>query len=147
MHEKFPLTEPAKELFYGVLSDREAGFIHLNVVAFRATVDQLYARELITEIDSVVSLREKSGDRRIAGLCILKRKDIESQDISAFSTGTPVPRLTPSTNRYRYYEVSYVVRSEDFRGQGVGPIVLACGMEFVFQKVKRASLCFWLEVG
>ncbi|XP_048589879.1 uncharacterized protein LOC116621159 [Nematostella vectensis] len=42
--------------------------------------------------------------------------------------------------------VSYVVRKFELGGRAIGPITISTAMEFAYQKAKKCSIAFWLQV-
>ncbi len=137
-----------KEDLYELLSDSDAQRSHLNTVAYRLAVDELFEGTDEERQEVVVSLVwERTDEKQLAGMAILKEKAIDLTKLSSFSTALPLPRLEPRTNRYRYFEVSYVVRKSDFRGQAIGPVSIGTGMEHVYLNARRYCVSYWLQVG
>lgn len=132
-----------KESLISVLGREEAQSVNLSLRAFKAEVESIFAGD--NRI--VVVAFDKQQPDLVVGLSIFKLKDIHSSRVFSFPLEKTV-NFAALTNRNRYHEVAYCIRSPTFRGKCVGSICLAAGLEVVRQSSVEENYTanIWLVV-
>lgn len=142
-HNSIP-EDFAKESVVSVLDRSDATASHLNMRSFKGEVEAIYSG---TE-DRVVAIAfEKVHPQIAVGISVFKAKDIHSSRVLSFPLLQPI-EFAASTNRNKYWEVSYCVRKPACRGMSVGAVCLAGCLEAVrgLSEEKGYTANIWLVV-
>ena len=85
---------------------------------------------------------------RPVGLAVLRRGSVDAPVSIIGSDVTQQFHLTAATARHIHWEILYVVRRPDFRGQAIGDILLSTALDHLWTSAQRQrtspTLTFWL---